>query len=62
MRITHKLNTDLSRQPVTQILEAVQGDANTRCMELHLLEGGAAWTVPAGVTAAVAFRKPAPSR
>lgn len=58
MRITTKWNTDLSRQAVAEVLDAVQGDANTRCMELHLLENGTAWNIPEGVTGAVSFRKP----
>lgn len=49
---------NLSRREIVETLEAVQGDANTRAVELHLFDNGAAWNVPEGVTAAVAFRKP----
>lgn len=46
MIITHKLEMDLlNREPLQQIC-AVQGDSNTRVLELSLLSGGAAWTVP----------------
>ena len=60
MKITHHLDMDLVRQPLQlQIpVSVVQGDANTRAVTLTLYQDGTPWEVPAGTTAAVAFRKP----
>ena len=58
MVITHELTMDLNRRGVTPVVDAVQGDSNTRAVKLTLTAGGAPFSPPAGVTASVAFRKP----
>jgi len=59
MVITHNFTMALNRRGVTPVVDAVQGDSLTRKVAVTLKEdGGAAWPVPDGVTAAVAFRKP----
>ena len=59
MVITHNFTMALNRRGVTPVVDAVQGDSLTRKLAVTLIEDkGAAWSVPGGVTAAVAFRKP----
>ena len=48
--ITQKLNLDLQLSQRQPILYAKQGDALLRKVELHLFEGGRAWTVPNDLT------------
>ena len=57
MKIIHHLTVELTRREEELPLDAVQGDGNTRAVKISLLENGAPWEVPEGVTAAVAFRK-----
>ena len=49
MTITQKINMDLKKHIPVPVVNAVQGDAYTRQVEISLLDGGAAWTVPSGV-------------
>lgn len=49
MIIIHKLETDLQQNREPELLRAVQGDANTRVLELRLTSGEEAWTVPEDV-------------
>lgn len=58
MNITHLRSIDMARRMPMVPVDAVQGDGNTRILRLKLLENGESWTVPDGVTGAVAFRKP----
>lgn len=58
MRITQKLCMDLARAGCKPIVAAVQGEGNTRVLEIDLFDKGIAWEIPAGTTAAVAFQKP----
>ncbi len=58
MQIIHHLQIDLARRMPTPPIGAVQNEINTRAVSISLLENGAKWEVPEGVTAAVAFRKP----
>jgi len=46
MIITHKLEMDLARRGAMPKIDAVQGDANTRELELTLLSDGESWTIP----------------
>ena len=57
MVITNKIEIDLARLGVQQLFHAVQNDANSRVVEISLLENGAAWNVPDSATAAMAYRK-----
>lgn len=58
MKITQKICIDLAQKRPLPRLDAVQNEAQTREIEVSLFENGAAWDIPAGTTAAVAFRKP----
>lgn len=57
MIVTHKITVDLTRGGEMPRVDVVQGDVNTRAVELTLLEGGMAFAVPSGTAAAVRFRK-----
>ena len=57
MRSTAKIKLDLRSPSYGSSVYAVQGDGDTRCIVAALLDGGKPWTVPAGVTASVAYRK-----
>ena len=58
MKITQKICIDLAQKRPLPRLDAVQNEAQTREIEVSLFENGVAWDIPAGTTAAVAFRKP----
>ena len=58
MNVTSKIAVDLTRQNVGQRVNAVQGDGNTRLVEITLLSGGQPWTPPEGVEAAIAYMQP----
>lgn len=58
MMITTKIKMDLQNKGITPRVDAVQGDANTRALELKLYEQGKSWEVPADVTARLRYRKP----
>lgn len=58
MRVTHALCMDLARSGCKPIVGAVQGEGNTRALEIYLFNKGVAWELPDGATAAVAFQKP----
>lgn len=58
MLITHKLQMDLARRSATPRVDAVQGDENTRAMEIALYENGNGWNPPEGVSVAISYRKP----
>ena len=57
MQIIHHITMDMVQPQAMLSLDAVQGDGSTRQLLLELTENGKPWTVPDGVTAAVAFRK-----
>ena len=58
MIINHKLKIDLVSQEVIPRLNAMQNDANSRVLEISLLESGMPWELPADVSAAVSYAKP----
>ena len=58
MNVTSKISVDLTRQNVGQRVNAVQGDGNTRYVEITLLAGGVPWTPPDGMEAAIAYMQP----
>lgn len=58
MLITTKMHIDMQRPSHPAVVNAVQGDQNTRCMEISLYSGGATWQVPANISAAVGYAKP----
>lgn len=57
MKVIKRLEMDLLSQGHTPYVDTMQEDA-CRWVELSLYEGGTPWTIPEGVTAAVAYRKP----
>ena len=57
MTVTNKLTIHMDDHRLVPRIEAVQGDANTRVLELTLLSGGVAWTVPADTEVSVAYDK-----
>ena len=58
MLITNKITVDMYRRGVAPNVDAVQGDSNTRAVEITLTENGTQWNIPNDSTAAVAFSKP----
>lgn len=57
MTITQKISLDMVRQGITPRIVVKQGDANSRAVEITLLENGQDWEIPAGASAAVRYRK-----
>lgn len=58
MRVTHNLRMDLARCSCSPVVNAVQGEANSRELIISLYDNGVAWEIPEATTAAVAFQKP----
>lgn len=58
MIVTSKIAVDLTRLNIGAKVYAVQGDGNTRSVEITLLSGGKPWTPPEGVDVAVAYYQP----
>ena len=58
MNVTSKITVDMTRQNVGQRVNSVQGDGNTRLVEITLLSGGQPWSPPEGVEAAIAYMQP----
>lgn len=57
MEIRQPLTIDLARTLPMLPIAAVQGDGNTRVLEITLLENGAPWQIPEAAVVDVAFRK-----
>ncbi len=57
MKVIHKLTVHLDDRHLIPCIDAVQGDASTRVLELTLLSEDKAWTVPTGTVVSVAYRK-----
>lgn len=58
MMITTKANMDLLKPGSPPIVYAVQGDQNSRCLEIALYSGGEAWDIPEGAVISVRYCKP----
>lgn len=58
MKATSKIKVDLTWPNIGARVNAVQGDGNTRSVEITLLSDGRPWVPPAGVEAAIAYRQP----
>lgn len=58
MITTTKIRTDLNRPAGPVTVYAVQGDRNTRRLELTLTASGTPWVPPEGTRAAMRYRKP----
>lgn len=57
MITTTKIRTDLIRPTLPVTVHAVQGDQNTRCLELRLYASGNPFSLPEGATVAMRYRK-----
>lgn len=57
MLVTTKISIDLQRPVLPAVINAVQGDQNTRRLEISLYSGGTAWPVPEGAEVAMRYRK-----
>lgn len=57
MIITHKLEMDLVRPDALPRMDVVQGDANSRVLELTMLSDGRSWPVPEGTRVELRYRK-----
>lgn len=55
MTITQKINMDLKKHTAVPGINAVQGDAYTRLLEISLLDGGEVWQIPKGATVLVSY-------
>ena len=58
MTITHKIHMDLVRRGIVPRLQAVQGDALTRQVEISLLADGRPWPIPGAPTVLIRYRRP----
>lgn len=57
MKVTNKITIHLDDQRLMPPVDVMQCDAYTRVLECSLYSGGTAWTVPDGVSVAVAYRR-----
>lgn len=58
MIITQKCNLDFAVRDFRQRIHVVQGDSESRILELTLLENGEPWNLPEGAGIALRFQKP----
>ena len=58
MLVTTKIKLDLQRPSYPVVVNAVQGEQNTRQLELLLYSGSVAWMVPDNVSVAMRYCKP----
>lgn len=58
MLVTTKIKLDLQRPSYPVVVNAVQGEQNTRQLELSLYSGSVAWMVPDNVSVAMRYCKP----
>lgn len=56
MQVTQKIKMDLLHKQNTVIIDVMQGDSNTRILEMSLYSGGVPWKIPEGVSVAIAYR------
>lgn len=58
MIVTHKITMDLTKRGAMPKIDAVQGDSNTRTVEVSLFSDGAAWEVPEGASLRMRYSRP----
>lgn len=58
MKVTSKITVDMIRPNLGTRVNAVQGDGNTRFVEITLLSGGAAWQPPEDAEASISYHQP----
>lgn len=56
MQVTTKIAVDLTRPNIGTQVNAIQGDGNTRYVEITLMADGKPWTPTDGVEAAIAYK------
>lgn len=57
MIVTHKIKADLCRRGITEKLNMVQGDLNTRQVEITMTAAGEAWTPPEGAALQIYYKR-----
>lgn len=57
MTITSKIRLSLDRRGAEEVIDAVQGDENSRYVEIVLIQNGAPWNVPDGSTAQIGYKR-----
>lgn len=57
MMITTNVTLDLQQPGYPAVVRAVQGDRNTRCLEIALFLNGTAWQIPADTTISMRYCK-----
>lgn len=57
MIVTYKITSDLCRRGTVPLLDTVQGDGNSRQVEITLTADGKPWEIPQGTTAEICYRK-----
>lgn len=57
MIVENKITMSIDRRGVMPIIDAVQGDENTRVVEISLMNGNQPWTIPLNTSALVRYRK-----
>lgn len=58
MRVIHTLRMDLARCGGRPTVAAVQGEANTRVLEVSLYDNSIGWEIPAAAVVDIAYQKP----
>lgn len=55
MIITNKIEIDLCRRGVEEVIDAVQGDENSREIAISLINNGEDWPIPEGTTVMIGY-------
>lgn len=58
MLVTNTITMAIDRQQVPPVIDAVQGEANSRAIKIQLTSGGQPWSVPSGASCLIHFGKP----
>lgn len=58
MQIIHEIVSDFALRSPPPVIDAVQGDENTRTVQIRLYDHQAEWTVPGGAAVLIRYRKP----
>lgn len=58
LEIVSKIIVDMAMRGIPPVINAVQGETNTRKVEISLIANGVQWIVPNETTIAIAFLKP----
>ncbi|MDD5863444.1 MAG: BppU family phage baseplate upper protein [Firmicutes bacterium] len=58
MQVISRIKADMTQPNFDKAVNAIQGDGNTRCVEVTLLANGKPWVVPPDAEVAIAYTKP----